>query len=163
MRNKQTVLFAAGCGLVWLALLPWLAGAQFNGRPNDQISNPSLAISVPPKLFSLFDPQKFSMQHSYTFSVASDGKRTFSDGLYLNTMQYQFSAPLLFRLKWGLETPAGLQSTQALLAKPNLVVPSMELLYRPFKNMLFKVEYRTNTEYAPYAPYPISQANPFFE
>ena len=163
MSHERTALVAVGCFITWLALCPGTAGAQFAGNTNEQISNPSPSVSVPPKLFSLFDPAKFSMQHTYALSFTSDGKRTFGNGLYLNTMQYQFSAPLVFRLKWGIETPSGLQSTQPLFSKQNLVIPSVELWYRPFKSMLFKVEYKANTVYAPYAPYPISQPNPFFE
>jgi hypothetical protein len=139
----------------------WPAGAQQLANSLDErLTGLAPAASVSPQLFNLFDPAKFSMHNAYALSFASDGKRVQSNGLYLNTMQYQFSAPLLFRMKWGLSTPGSMIGAQSFSSRPNLVVPSMELMYHPFKNMLFKIEYSANTASV---PYPLSQPNPFSE
>jgi len=48
------------------------------------------------------NPARFSMQQSYSLSYLSFGGKGFSQGVYLNTMQYQFADPLTVQLQWGV-------------------------------------------------------------
>jgi hypothetical protein len=102
-------------------------------------------------LSSLLDPKKFSMQHSYSFAMLSDGQHTLGGGMYLNTMQYRVSEPLLLRLKWGVSQLSGSESSPAARLKPELVMPGVELWYRPSKNFVMHLEYSA-------APYLFDQA-----
>ena len=52
---------------------------------------------------SIFDPTKFNMDHSFSMSFFSIGGKGVSQGLYLNTMSYQLSSPLLLKLQWGIQ------------------------------------------------------------
>lgn len=51
--------------------------------------------------FSLLDPSRLKMSHSYTFSYFSSKKSSGSFGLYLNTIQYQISEPLKLTMNLG--------------------------------------------------------------
>ena len=48
------------------------------------------------------NPARFSMSQSYSLSYLSYGGRGFSQGVYLNTMQYQLADPLSVRVQWGV-------------------------------------------------------------
>lgn len=48
------------------------------------------------------NPARFSMSQSYSLSYLSFGGRGFSQGVYLNTMQYQLADPLSVQVQWGV-------------------------------------------------------------
>lgn len=48
------------------------------------------------------NPARFSMQQTYSLSYLSYGGRAFSQGIYLNTMEYQPADPLRLQVRWGL-------------------------------------------------------------
>lgn len=51
--------------------------------------------------FSLLDPNRLKMRHSYTLTYFSSKKSSESFGLYLNTIQYQISEPLKLTMNLG--------------------------------------------------------------
>ncbi|MFQ5824160.1 MAG: hypothetical protein ACE5JB_08915 [bacterium] len=71
------------------------------------------ALTKPTKLQTIvsligLDPNRFTMSHSYSLSFTSFGGRSFSQGLYLNTMKYQLSNPITMYLQIGfLNQPFG--------------------------------------------------------
>ncbi|MDZ7372634.1 MAG: hypothetical protein ONB23_01570 [candidate division KSB1 bacterium] len=99
------------------------------------------------------DPMKFHMQHSYTLSVASFGGQTYTQGLYLNTMTYQFSPRLVAQLQLGmLHQPFGSPGTVP--GGRNLFVSGARVLYRPFKNTTLHFQYVAR-------PYPYPGLSPY--
>ena len=89
-----------------------------------------------------FDPAKFRMQHSYTLSVTSFGGHTFTQGLYLNTMTYQFSPKLVAQLQLGmLHQPLG--GPAFANAGNRFFVSRAQILFRPTKNMRLYFQYGT--------------------
>lgn len=48
------------------------------------------------------NPARFSMHQSYSLSYLSYGGKGFSQGVYLNTMQYQLADPLRVQVQWGV-------------------------------------------------------------
>jgi hypothetical protein len=48
------------------------------------------------------NPSRFTMSQSYSLSYLSYGGKGFSQGVYLNTMQYQLADPLSVRVQWGM-------------------------------------------------------------
>jgi len=84
-----------------LVLLPVLAFGQLKEQLKPQPF--SQLLTQPQGLVGLIglNPNRFSMQHSYSLSYMSLGGRGFSQGVYLNTMSYRFSDPLQVSLQWG--------------------------------------------------------------
>ncbi len=80
------------------------AFAQNRGQTGGFYS-PGSSIGMPGKpsglLDSLFDPSRFQMSHSYTMSVMTFGGRTFNQGHYLNTLNFQISNPLTVQIGVG--------------------------------------------------------------
>ena len=120
------------------------------------------ALTYPTKLQSMIgliglDPTKFSMSHSYSLSFTSIGGHSFSQGLYLNTMKYQFSNPLTMYLQVGLlHQPFGTFG-QTNLSKNELFLSGAGLEYKPSDNFKVQIELsqQPNNYYSPYyySPY----------
>ncbi|MCG8607112.1 hypothetical protein MJD09_19275 [bacterium] len=90
---------------ICVMLLPAVLTAQLK---EDTQTDFSKVLVKPNKMGSLvgllgLDPNRFSMNHSYTFSVGSFGGESFSQGLYLNTMRYQLSNPITMYLQLGFQ------------------------------------------------------------
>ncbi|GBD92956.1 hypothetical protein BMS3Abin05_00535 [bacterium BMS3Abin05] len=83
---------------------------------------------------SVFSPEKFQMQQSYSFIVSSFNGHAISQAMYLNTMRYKVSDPLTLSLQWGYLMNQPFSQLSGL--SPNL----------PFRNGLFlssaKLEYK---------------------
>ncbi len=104
-------------------------------------------------LDSLLDPSKFSMKQSYTFSLFSMGGKTLNQGLYLNTMTYRFSNPLLVQLRVGLlhQPFGGFGSSTGLNSK--LFLQRAMVQYRPSNSMVFTIDYQMIPTHWPYNYY----------
>lgn len=90
----------------------------------------------------LLNPSKFSMSHSYSVFYTSIGKQSFSQGLYLNTMNYRFSDPLMMQVRIGyVHQPfGGLGRTTG--KNGALFVQRAMLQYKPSENMSFTIDYQ---------------------
>ncbi len=137
------------------------------GSPSKSIFNVQKP-DMNPRSMSLLDPDRFSMKQSYLMNFLSDGGSGGVMGMYINSMEYRFNAPLILRLKVAYQTQTGmvfgnrdryaaLQNNQ----QGRLFVPSFDLIYKPFKNTTFGISYRDysgmNTyglnRYNRYSPY----------
>ncbi len=94
--------------IVWgtLCLLPTLTLAQLKDQTRPV--NISQALRQPLRvgrsavgLLGL-NPDNLNMSQSYEMSLISAGGHSFSQGMYLNTLCYQFSIPLQVSLQWGV-------------------------------------------------------------
>ncbi|MCI0514729.1 hypothetical protein L0128_16055 [candidate division KSB1 bacterium] len=102
------------------------------------------SLAYPQQGFSLLgiDPSKLKMNHSYTLTFSSFGSGSnLGQGLYLNTISYQFSNYLSMNLQWGLlhqPLATGLMAPQT---GAQLFLSNAELRYQPMKNMVMKLQF----------------------
>ena len=87
------------------------------------------------------DPSRFSMSQSYQVGYLSSGSRGFSQGMYLNTMTYEFSIPLLVSVQWGIASQPLSGFGTSPLMKSGPFISGTQLLYKPWKNTFIKLEY----------------------
>lgn len=123
-----------------LALVPGFVFAQLKSQalaPN----LPEMLRSIPASTQGLlgiigFDPAKFHMSHSYSMSYFSMGGKGMTQGLYLNTMSYRFSDPLLLKLQFGYaHQPFNAFGRNVPLVNNGFFVSGAELIYKPLNNM----------------------------
>lgn len=101
-------------------------------------------------LNKLFSPEHFRMSHSYTFSAGSFGGNSYSNGLYTNTMQWQFNDKLAARVDVGfLHSPLGSLNGQNSLENGQLFLQNAEVAYRPTEN----IQLHFNVRQSPYGRY----------
>ena len=122
--------------------------------------------AISPRGLSLLDPNRFSMKQSYMANFSSSGGNGGVMGMYINSMEYRFNAPLIMRLKVAYQTQAGMlfgskdsftglrQSNQG-----RLFVPSFDIVYQPFKNTTVNISYRDYSGMA--NPY-YNRHNPYY-
>ena len=95
-------------------------------------------------LNNLIDPEKFEMSHSYSLSYLSSWNRNTNVGLYLNTMTYRFSDPLVMQLRIGyMHQPFGGTNTGLASREGSVFLQGAHLLYRPMKNMMISIDYES--------------------
>ena len=91
---------------------------------------------------SIFDPSKFSMQHSFSMSYFSLGGRGVSQGLYLNTMTYQVSSPLLLKLQWGIQNfPYNSLAKNNPAFQGGFFLSGAELQYKPSDKLEMRIQF----------------------
>jgi hypothetical protein len=92
--------------------------------------------------FSLLNPNRFSMQQSYSVGFSSGSIGTSSAGLYLNTLSYRLADPLTLSADVGFYTPlygsASMGFAKGGFQDPrlgsSLVFPHVGLEYKPTEN-----------------------------
>jgi len=81
------------------------------------------------------DPGRLHMTQSYMMSYGTIGGRSLSQGIYLNTLQYDFKLPLKLQLQWGMaHNPLQASGIQSPL-KSGLFLSGASLEYQPAKNV----------------------------
>ena len=166
--ERVVTLHAVFCASFLLAGWTSLSDAQASvtaANPSKTIlQNVKPAISL--KSMSLLDPERFSMHQQYMMSFSSTSGNGGLMGMYINSMEYRFNAPLIMRLKVAYQTQTGMlfgrkdsftglpQSNQG-----RLFVPSFDLVYKPWKNTTIGIYYRdysgmyANNPYQRYGAY----------
>jgi hypothetical protein len=93
--------------------------------------------------FSLFDPSRLTMNHSYTFGYYSSRGGSGTVGYYLNSIEYAFSNPLKVRLDLGfLHNPSSLVSRSSSVSKSGMFVPGFSVDWKPLSNFHLRLDYR---------------------
>jgi hypothetical protein len=136
-------------------LIPNFCMAQFKSEKN---VNMAQALTQP-KLTGLldvigFNPDKFSMHQSYSLTFGSFGGNSYHQGLYLNTMSYQFSNAVTTYLQLALaHQPLGsmMQNDQGQNGT-KAFVSGAGLEYKPTDNFSLQVEFSQvpGSMYSPY-------------
>ncbi|NIR52157.1 hypothetical protein GWO43_26505 [candidate division KSB1 bacterium] len=135
---KPMKLFCVGLSLL---ILPTLVFGQLKQDKQVDMASALIKPSGVSNMVGLLglDPNKFSMSHSYSFSFSSLGGQSFGQGVYLNTMHYQFSDPLTMYFQFGfLHRPFG-DFGQTNLSQNELFVSGAGFKYQPADN--FKVQF----------------------
>ena len=125
-------------------VVPAITTAQSKDQQNNMLSNSQMFQRPSGFLDSLLDPSKFSMSHSYSLSYFSMGGRSFNQGLYLNTMNYQFSDPLFMQVRIGYaHQPFGMMN-QSNGMNGKVFIQRAMIEYKPTKNMKLTIDYQVN-------------------
>jgi hypothetical protein len=127
------------------------AVAQFkaSGRDDSRISESLIQSGSPSFFFGWFDPSRFQMHHSVSFSYLTAGGQGMSLGTYTNSMQYQFADNLNARADVSLSyMPTNSFSRFGKQDLSNIYLSRAQIDYRPWENMSIQVQYRA----APYTP-----------
>jgi len=145
--------------VISLYLLPSLADAQFRSQA-DQESRVSQGLyggSGSSFFFGLFDPARFQMRHSLSFSYHTFGNQGVSLGTYTNSMSYAFADNLNARADVSLSySPYNTFSKGGgSNSFGSIYLSRAEINYRPFKNMAVHIQYRQ-------FPYGTFYSSPFF-
>jgi hypothetical protein len=129
------------------------AGAQFKSE-RQSIFNASELIRKPTGLFDkLLRSPRFRMTQSYSLSFFSTGGQAFNQGMYLNSMSYQISDPLLAQVQIGyMHQPLGAWGNSA-QTNGKVFVRSASLQYQPSDKMHIRFDYETMpaTSISPYS------------
>ena len=113
------------------------------------------------------DPSRVNVRHSYQMGYSTFGGNNYSQGMYLNTLSYEFSIPLSVSVQWGIAN----QMLPGLNASPMMndgpFISGAQILYKPTKNTVIHLEYRqVPGGYGPMYGYPYrmnSYRNKFFD
>jgi len=93
--------------------------------------------------FSLLDPNRFHMSHSYSLSYISSRGGSQTLGMYLNSIEYQVSDPLKIKLDIGyLHQSGGLFKSGSGSLMNGQILPAISINWEPSKNFLFQFNYR---------------------
>ncbi|MBN2357136.1 hypothetical protein JXO59_13550 [candidate division KSB1 bacterium] len=89
------------------------------------------------------DVSRLHIYQSYQMSYFSLGSTGFTQGVYLNTMTYDFSFPMSVALQWGIShQPFG--SSPSPYVKNGLFLSRAQVRYQPTKNILLQMDYVQN-------------------
>ncbi len=150
--NRKLVLFF----LIFFLAGPLLLRAQSEEKTSDL--NPFIGLKQTQGFLDhLLKPNNLNISHSYSISCFNIGSRTVSQGLYLSTLNYKFSDPLMMQVKVGyLHHPfgmGGLDSQNSSNGK--LFIQRAMFKYQPSKNMTFTIDFQQipQTMISPYGYY----------
>jgi len=135
-----------GIALILLILpvsFPLLAFSQTSGQGSGKslTAENLLGLSTKNKSFSLLDPGRVKMWHSYSFSYFTGRGRSGNIGLYLNTIEYRPSDPLRLQVSLGyLHEPFSVIGGSSSGGK---ILPSFQLWYHPNKNIYLHININT--------------------
>ncbi|RPI02829.1 MAG: hypothetical protein EHM72_03165 [Calditrichaeota bacterium] len=136
--------------------LPLSLFAQFKSQAKSREFTERMADNVGQAVgFLGLDPSRFSMTQSYSMSYLSSGGKGFTQGVYLNTLQYQFSIPLTLTLQVGMaHQPFGGTGASPML-KDGIFVSGAQASFRPTQNTLVQFEYsrRPLSTFSGYSPF----------
>lgn len=103
-------------------------------------------------LFGLFDPSKFTMNHSYSMNYSTFGGNGLALGIYTNSMMYQFSDNVDFRIDANLvHSPYSSFGNSFTDNITGFHISRAQLNYRPWKNFSVSLSYQQLPGY--YNPY----------
>ena len=90
-----------------------------------------LGVESSANKFSLLDPQRLKMSHSYTFSYFSNSRTSGSFGVYTTAIKYQVSDPLSLTLNLNyLHQPLSVFGQNNLRVEQS-ILPNFQLYYKP--------------------------------
>jgi hypothetical protein len=127
---------------------------NYSAQPQTGTSLSSAEASS--SIFSLFDPSRLQMHHSYSMAFMSGGGGSQSIAMYLNSIDYELAQPLRLQVDLAYmhqpQTLFGAEGTSGLNGK---ILPSFRLLWEPSKDFHMSISYETrNAYYNPYySPY----------
>ncbi|MFQ6675993.1 MAG: hypothetical protein ACE5LH_06565 [Fidelibacterota bacterium] len=136
------------------------ATAQFKSQDPGKAPQLPLTTGNQSSILSLMDPERFSMSHGFSFSMAASGNQAFSYGVYSNRLRYLISDNWALLARLDLVQPTYSTLPFASSAFTGNIYYGARLLYRPSENLQFTIGvdtyprlYRYGSFYAPYSPF----------
>jgi hypothetical protein len=87
------------------------------------------------------NPDKLKMNHSYSLGFSSFGGNSLTQGMYLNTISYQFDIPLSVKFQWGfMHQPFATGGLNTTLTN-QFFLSGAELNYRPLENLTMRLQF----------------------
>ena len=142
--------------IMFISLMISFSFAQYKSElDNQNVGMPQIFKTNDNNILGFFNPENFSMKHSYSMSYNSFAGMAL--GVYTNTMSYKFSEDLNVSADISL-AHAGLGSYNKALSDQltGLYLSRAELNYRPFDNFIIQLRYE-RPQYPYYGYY-----NPFY-
>jgi hypothetical protein len=136
---------AVSVGLLAVMLCFTTASAQFKTsiEPRSTVAESILKSDDGGFLFGLFNPNNFSMHHSFSLSYQTFGGQGLSMGMYTNSMAYKFSDDLDVNADISLmASPYNTLGKQYQSSLSGLFLNRAQLNYRPWKNALFQIQFQ---------------------
>ncbi len=128
--------------------VPVLVFAQFKSRSNpvdiaSSLRNP-LGIGRQAMSFVGLDPSRLKIDQSYSVGYMSFGGQGVTQGMYLNTMSYEFKVPLKVAVQWGIahQPTFGKSGTPPMMNNGPFVSGAF-LQYKPAKNVSIELNYQS--------------------
>jgi len=146
--------------IVMLAVLTASSHAQFKSQVEQEsrVSHGMMQDASSSFLLGWFNPDKFHMRHSLSFSYQTVGGQGISLGTYTNSMMYEFaenlSAQADVSLSYSPFASSGLMTKGMKDNLSSLYLSRAELNYKPWDNVLVHFQYRRmpfNYYYSPFA------------
>jgi hypothetical protein len=127
--------------VVALMLLTVAATADTLLSRDNQVSGDGFSLQGVRSPFSLFDPARFQMDHSYSLTFFSSGGNGDMIAMYLNRMQYDLgdNLRLSVQLGWLHQPQAALGISEQTLS--NQIYPAVRVDWQPFENVFIRVNY----------------------
>ena len=100
-----------------------------------------------PKGLSIFNPERFKMNQSYSMFYSS-GRFGGMTGLYTNTVHYKLSDAIKLRFQFGyMLQPSFLNSNRKSFSSINngIFLPNFDLKYQPSENTIIRFSFKTYT------------------
>lgn len=132
------------------------ADAQFRMRPSDEPSAAGSFVHPPTSeaWLGFFNPDNFTMRHSYSMSYSAFGSQGVALGRYTNTMEYKISDKLDVRAAVSMQhSPYNTFDKSMQSGLNGLMLDRAELNYRPTENMFVRVSFRQIPNYYGYNGY----------
>ncbi|MBN1481503.1 hypothetical protein EH223_03985 [candidate division KSB1 bacterium] len=128
--------------LLIVILVPVWLGAQFKTQTKpvdfaDRLKTDQQSLGI-----IGIDMSRFSMSHSYSMSYMSVGGRGFTQGLYLNTMSYQFSIPLTVSLQLGMAHNPFQGNQTASILQNGFFLSGAQIRYKPSAKTTIQLDFR---------------------
>ena len=124
-----------------------LSHAQFKSQVGQEsrVADEFTSQSGSSSFFGWFNPEKFHMRHSVSFSYGTYGAQSMSLGSYTNSMSYEFANNLDARADVSMSfSPFNSFSTQG--GKKNdlssIYLSRAEVNYRPWENFLVRFQFQ---------------------
>lgn len=159
MMTRIRGLLVAGLVLAAVAAAP----AQFKTQVEQEsrVSAGMVQQSTPSFLFGWFNPEKFTMRHSFSMSYQTMGGEGMSLGTYTNSMMYEFADNLNARADLSLSYSPYNSFSGAFGKNQNSSLSSIylsraELNYRPWENVSVHLQFRQlphGMYYSPFSSY----------
>ncbi len=140
-----------------------ILNAQFrdSDKPAD-IKNGILRGGSSDSIFGIFNPDNFSMRHSFDLSYSTIGSAGLALGVYTNSMAYKFSDKLNMQADISLvNSPYNSFGSQLTKQINGLYLSRLQLNFNPTDNMSVVVQYR-NFPLGYYSPYYYG-GSPFYQ
>ena len=120
-------------------------------KPVDIASTLRNPIGIGRQAFSMIglDPERLHISQSYQMSYMSMGGQGYTQGVYLNTLSYQFSIPMSLSFQWGIAHQPNFGGNDAPFLQNGPFISGAQLRYQPKKNLLIQIDYHQ----VPYGTY----------